>query len=154
MRKIAASIVALAASAVIASDTNSVFHVKREFFDALRFVESTDGKYLGDQDGGTVYGPYQISFAYLQDANEYLGTNYTLRQVIDDDAVAVAVMCGYWNRYLPKDREVAYEILARIHNGGPKGYEMESTLPYWEKVKERMDEIEGEKRKSGQGQEG
>lgn len=70
MRKIAASIVALAASAVIASDTNSVFHVKREFFDALRFVESTDGKYLGDQDGGRSHGPYQISAAYLQDAGE------------------------------------------------------------------------------------
>ena len=85
---------------------------------------------------------YQISAAYLQDANEHLGTNYTLRQVIDDDAVAVAVMCGYWNRYLPKDREVTYEILARIHNGGPKGYEKDSTLPYWEKVKAKMEELE------------
>lgn len=143
-----------AVALAVTSASGDEFLVKREFFDAIRFVESTDGRYLGDQDGGTVYGPYQISFAYLQDANEYLGTNYTLCQAIDDDAVAVAVMCGYWNRYLPKDREVTYEILARIHNGGPKGYEMESTLPYWEKVKERMDEIEGEKRKSGQGQEG
>ena len=142
MRKIAASIVALAASAVIASDTNSVFHIKREFFDALRFVESTDGKYLGDQDNGTVYGPYQISFAYLQDANEYLGTNFTLRQVIDDDSVAVAVMCAYWNRYLPKDREPSYELLARIHNGGPKGHENPNTLPFWEKVKTKMEELE------------
>lgn len=147
-------LIAAAVALVVTSASGDQFLVKREFFDAIRFVESTDGRYLGDQDGGRSHGPYQISAAYLQDANEYLGTNYTLRQVIDDDAVAVAVMCGYWNRYLPKDREVTYEILARIHNGGPKGYEMESTLPYWEKVKERMDEIEGEKRKSGQGQEG
>lgn len=150
MKGLITAVVAL----VVTSASGDQFLVKREFFDAIRFVESTDGRYLGDQDGGRSHGPYQISAAYLQDANEYLGTSYTLHQVIDDDAVAVAVMCGYWNRYLPKDREVTYELLARIHNGGPKGYEMESTLPYWEKVKERMDEIEGEKRKSGQGQEG
>lgn len=116
------------------------FIVKQEFFDAIRFVESTDGRYYGDQDGGRSHGPYQISMAYLQDANEYLGTDYTLRQVIDDESVAREVMVGYWNRYLPKDREVTYELLARIHNGGPKGYEKESTLPYWEKVKAKMEE--------------
>jgi hypothetical protein len=138
MKGLIAGVVAFA----VASASGDEFLVKREFFDAIRFVESTDGRYLGDQDGGRSYGPYQISAAYLQDANEYLGTSYTLRQVIDDDAVAVAVMCGYWNRYLPKDREVTYEILARIHNGGPKGYEMESTLPYWEKVKAKMEELE------------
>lgn len=147
-------VLAAIASLAVASASGDEFLVKREFLDAIRWVESTDGRYLGDQDGGRSHGPYQISRAYLQDANEYLGTNYTLRQVIDDDEVAVAVMCGYWNRYLPKDREVTYELLARIHNGGPKGYEKESTIRYWERVKERMDEIEGEKRKPGQGQEG
>jgi hypothetical protein len=120
------------------------FIVADSFFEAVRFVESTDGRYFGDQDGGRSHGPYQISLAYLQDANEYLGTNYTLRQVIDDESVAREVMVGYWNRYLPKDREVTYEILARIHNGGPKGYEKESTVPYWEKVEAKMKELEYE----------
>lgn len=120
------------------------FVVEQRFFDAIRFVESTDGRYFGDQDGGRSHGPYQISMAYLQDANEYLGTNYTLRQAIDDESVAREVMVGYWNRYLPKDREVTYELLARIHNGGPKGYEKESTFPYWEKVKAKMEELENE----------
>lgn len=137
-RLVLSVVIALAAG----SADGGQFVVERSFLDAIRFVESTDGRYLGDQDGGRSHGPYQISMAYLKDANEYLGTDYTLRQVIEDDDVAVAVMVGYWNRYLPKDREVTYELLARIHNGGPKGYEKESTLPYWEKVKERMDEIE------------
>jgi len=134
---------ALLAAVVAALSTISAraeFIVEDSFFEAIRFVESTDGRYLGDQDGGRSHGPYQISIAYLQDANEYLGTNYVLRQVIDDESIAREVMCGYWNRYLPKDREVTYEILARIHNGGPKGYEKESTLPYWEKVKAKMEE--------------
>jgi len=133
-------LISVAMAIAAASASGDEFLVKREFFEAIRFVESTDGRYLGDQDGGRSHGPYQISQAYLHDANEHLGTNYTLRQVIDDDEVAVAVMCGYWNRYLPKDREVTYELLARIHNGGPKGYEKESTVSYWEKVKARMEE--------------
>lgn len=135
MKAVLAAIVALSVVSAKAE-----FIVSDSFFEAIRFVESTDGRYLGDQDGGRSHGPYQISMAYLQDANEYLGTNYTLRQVIDDESVAREVMVGYWNRYLPKDREVTYELLARIHNGGPKGYEKESTLPYWEKVKAKMEE--------------
>lgn len=139
MKAVLAAIVALSVVSAKAE-----FIVADSFFEAVRFVESTDGRYFGDQDGGRSHGPYQISLAYLQDANEYLGTNYTLRQVIDDESVAREVMVGYWNRYLPKDREVTYEILARIHNGGPKGYEKESTVPYWEKVEAKMKELEYE----------
>ena len=139
MKVVLAAIVALSVVSAKAE-----FIVADSFFEAIRFVESTDGRYFGDQDGGRSHGPYQISLAYLQDANEYLGTNYTLRQVIDDESVAREVMVGYWNRYLPKDREVTYEILARIHNGGPKGYEKESTVPYWEKVEAKMKELEYE----------
>ena len=135
-------LVAAVAALAVASASGDEFLVKREFLDAIRFVESSDGRYLGDQDGGRSHGPYQISEAYLQDANEYLGTDYTIPQVIGDDAVAVAVMCGYWNRYLPRDREVTYEILARIHNGGPRWHEKESTIRYWEKVKAKMEELE------------
>lgn len=134
----------LLAAVVAALSTVSAraeFVVEDSFFEAIRFVESTDGRYLGDQDCGSVHGPYQISLAYLQDANEYLGTNYTLRQVIENEEVAIQVMCAYWNRYIPKDLEVTYELLARIHNGGPKGYEKESTIPYWEKVKAKMEEL-------------
>ena len=145
--RVLAAVVALAAAAAF-SETNEVFRVERTFFDAIRFVESTDGRYLGNQDGGWSHGPYQISAAYLQDANEYLGTNYTLRQVIDDDAVAVAVMCGYWNRYLPADREVTYELLARIHNGGPKGYLKDATEEYWRKVKAKMEEFSKKREES------
>ena len=132
----------IVASVALACASNAQFVVDAAFFRAIRAVESTDGRYFGDQDGGTSHGPYQISLAYLRDANEYAGTNWTLRQVVDSDDIARQVMCAYWNRYVPKDRPVTYEILARIHNGGPKGHEKESTLPYWEKVKKEMEETE------------
>ena len=139
---------AIVAAAVLSGSAafSEPFEVPESFFEAIRFVESTDGRYLGDQDGGTSHGPYQISKAYLDDANEYAGTDYTLRDVIDDETMARTVMCFYWCRYAPKDRPATLEILARIHNGGPKGYEKESTLPYWKKVKAKMEEIENEDR--------
>ena len=143
MRMAMAAMLLLSCAEAVAG--NEVFVVSRAFFDAIRFVESTDGRYYGDQDSGTVHGPYQISLAYLKDANGYLGKNYTLKDVIDSDDIAVEVMCAYWNRYLPQDREVTYELLARIHNGGPRGYEKESTVGYWNKVKAKMEEIENGK---------
>ena len=32
-----------------------------------------------------------------------------------------------------------FEVAARTHNGGPKGYKKESTKAYWIKVKERLE---------------
>ena len=139
-------LIAAAVALAVTSASGDQFLVKREFFDAIRFVESTDGRYLGDQDGGKSYGPYQISLAYLKDSNDYAGTNYTLRHFIDDDSIAVTVMCNYWNRWIErKGYEVSYEVLARLHNGGPNGPKNDGTLEYWNKVKTKMEEFENAK---------
>ena len=140
MKRIIAAI--MLASPVLGEEA---FIVKQEFFDAIRFVESTDGRYYGDQDGGRSHGPYQISKAYLDDANDYAGTSYTLKDVIDSEEIAVEVMCAYWNRWIAKKGyEITYENLARLHNGGPNGPKNGSTLEYWEKVKAKMEELENE----------
>ena len=112
-------LIVAAVALVVTSASGDEFLVKREFFDAIRFVESTDGRYLGDQDGGNVHGPYQISAAYLKDANDY------------------------WNRWIEKKGyEVSYEVLARLHNGGPNGPKNAGTVEYWNKVKAKMEELE------------
>lgn len=143
MHRIGAIVAASAALLCGSAAAEEVFVVSRAFLDAIRFVESTDGRYLGDQDGGRSHGPYQISQAYLTDANEWMHTDYTLRDVIDSDAIAVEVMCGYWTRYVnARGYELSYEVLARLHNGGPNGPESDATLPYWEKVKAKMEKLE------------
>ena len=115
------------------SSTNSTFYVEDKFFDALKYVESSNGKYLVG-DNGTAIGPYQIRAKYLKDSR----LNYSLQDMYDE-AKAKEVMFAYWNRYAPTDVELSYEVLARIHNGGPKGYKRKSTVEYWEKVKKAME---------------
>jgi hypothetical protein len=45
-------------------------------------------------------------------------------------------MAGYWLRYGAHDAEDR----ARMHNGGPKGPQRESTRGYWFKVREILNE--------------
>jgi hypothetical protein len=40
------------------------------------------------------------------------------------------------DRYAPKG--ASDEVLARIHNGGPKGYKKTATVKYWNKVKKEL----------------
>lgn len=124
-------------------------YVPHSFFEAIKFVESTCGSYYGDQDNGKSNGPYQISLAYLSDANEWLSWHgervlYTMKSVMESDTCAIAVMCAYFSRYTENvpEGEVTLEMLARIHNGGPNGHKKESTLKYWKKVEKAMKDIE------------
>ena len=74
-------------------------------------------------------GPAQIRQIYLDDANEYLGTSYTLADCKDTE-VAYRVCLGYWERYgLTTD-----EQRARGHYGGPRGPKRSCTLEYWRGV--------------------
>lgn len=46
----------------------------------------------------------------------------------------------WWGREYQKKtgRKVSYEILARIHNGGPIGWKKEGTVKYWNKVRNEL----------------
>ena len=36
------------------------------------------------------------------------------------------------------------EIIARIHNGGPRGMKKQATLPYWRKVQSKLLQLAAE----------
>jgi hypothetical protein len=102
--------------------------------DAIKQVES-GGRCDLIGDNGKAIGPYQIHRCYWQDAVAYdknLGGVYS---DCTNEAYARKVCIAYLSRYAPCWDA---EIVARIHNGGPKGHTRSSTLSYWKKVKAQL----------------
>lgn len=96
-------------------------------------------------DDGISLGPLQISYPYWKDAYEHdptLGGSYEKCSEVN---YSFQVMGAYWRRYSPDSyRNLDFQVLARIHNGGPTGNTKPETLKYWDKVQknlERFDEI-------------
>ncbi len=114
----------------------------RDILDAIRSVESAGKALCPDGDGGRSIGPYQISLRYYRDAVEFdprIGGSY---QDCRDRAFAERVVRAYMLRYAAAAWRCGdAEVIARIHNGGPKGASSPSTLKYWEKVKKALAEI-------------
>lgn len=113
--------------------------VSAPFLDRLAQVESgrDDTAYNHAENA---HGRYQIRAPYLQDANEVLGTDYSLADCHQPE-IAERVVRAYLMRYGSAYEQrtglkATPEILARIHNGGPRGYERDSTLAYAEKFRE------------------
>ena len=106
----------------------------RPLFGAIRAVE-TAGMATPDQavgDGGRSIGPYQISYAYWADSG-VLGKWTWCR----DRAYSEAVISAYWKRHCPDSlRRRDFQVLARVHNGGPNGNTKIATLMYWQRVRQ------------------
>lgn len=108
---------------------------------ALIAVESSgDPDAIGDN--GLAYGILQLHSAYVQDAAEWSGENWTHQDAFDPFK-AVEIFAAYVERYCgdsrrPKDMS-REEFIARTHNGGPRGAYKDSTLPYWKKVERELD---------------
>ena len=103
--------------------------------DAMYTVESSRGKVLVG-DGGKAIGPYQIWYSYWQDAVEYdpsIGGVY--RDCMRKD-YAERIVWAYWCRYAPQGASI--QDLARIHNGGSRGYKNPKTLKYWDRIKQAL----------------
>lgn len=102
---------------------------------AIATVESgNDSRAVGD--GGKAIGAYQIHKVYWQDAVDFdktLGGSY---QDCYDPDYARRVVLAYLKRYAPAGATA--ETLARIHNGGPRGYLKKATLKYWTKVQKEL----------------
>ena len=95
-------------------------------------------KVIGD--GGRSYGPLQISKPYWVDANMAEGGWFDCWRY----DYACRVVIQYWHRYARRafyDEDL--ETLARLHNGGPNGARLDSTLHYWDKVKREYDKLKG-----------
>ena len=109
-----------------------------KFLHAIRVVETGGWKNDGIGavgDHGNSIGPYQIQRAYWLDAN----IAGTWEQCSTDVAYSERVMLAYFKRYAKTALENEdWEKLARIHNGGPKGYRHKATLPYWQKVLDKL----------------
>ena len=113
--------------------------VDEKFLAALRQVESSgNDKSVGDK--GKAIGPYQIHWAYWKDATDFdksIGGKY--EDVVKLD-YAIKVMASYLRRYCPKAVTSGnYEVLARVHNGGPNGANKVATINYWQRVKTELD---------------
>lgn len=112
-----------------------------EFLAALAAVESGgDDNAVNARENA--HGRYQIRAAYLADANEYAGTSYTLADC-HDPAIARAVVEAYLTRYgnalARTGRLVTARDLARIHNGGPNGWQKAATLGYAERFERALE---------------
>lgn len=100
---------------------------------AIKQVESGgDANAIGDQ--GKALGVYQIWESYWRDAVAYVPSIGGCYQDCKDPKYAEFVVRAYLARYAPKRGTVTLEMLARIHNGGPRGYLKPATLKYWLKI--------------------
>ncbi len=105
-----------------------------KFWAALHQVE-TQGRHGAIKgDGGRALGPLQIHHVYWKDAK--VKGKYS---DCSDLAYSITVAKAYMKRYAPKAyRDNNYEVLARIHNGGPSGHKKLATIKYWNKVRKEM----------------
>ena len=101
------------------------------FFRALHIVE-TGGKLgptIGDQ--GRALGPLQIHKSYHADSR--VAGDYSRCADLD---YSKRVVTAYLQRYAPTAYAAGnVEVLARVHNGGPKGATKPATKGYATKVK-------------------
>lgn len=107
--------------------------VSEDFLSRIAYVESR-GNPAAFNRGSGAFGLYQIRMPYLSDANSVLGTDYTLEDMLDPEKAAQVVRAylGKWGAKFEErhGRPPTDEELARIHNGGPRGAERQSTLNY------------------------
>lgn len=109
-----------------------------DLLDAIEMVESGgDCNAVGDN--GEAVGPYQIHKIYVDDVRRITGIGFTYDDRWDREKSRnmTRLYTFYWWGYYIDDigYENRFEAMARIHNGGPRGWEKESTKPYWQKIK-------------------
>ena len=110
----------------------------RRLLDAMAQVES-GGKCDAVGDNGKAIGVLQIHRIYWVDAVNYDKSLAPPDWKYEDckrSEYAERVVVAYWNRYASKN--ATWEELARIHNGGAKGFGKKATEAYWAKVKKEM----------------
>jgi len=108
---------------------------------ALILVESGgNSNAVGDQ--GRAIGVLQVHRAVVTDVNRLYGTKYSHQQMANPVKArqVAALYLQYWGRAYERQtgKRPSPEVLARIWNGGPTGWQKKSTLPYWRKVRQRI----------------
>jgi hypothetical protein len=113
----------------------------RKLINVLIQVESGgNDSVIGDRHlVNKAYGCLQIRKPCVVDVNRKLGTNYQAEDCLGNRELSEKIFRTYIGIYATKSRlgrEPTFEDMARIWNGGPRGFTRESTLPYWKKVEE------------------
>lgn len=112
-----------------------------KLLDVLQYVESkNDAKAIGD--GGKAFGILQIWEGVIKDVNRVYKTNYKHEDAFDPVKardIAKKYLHYYGYIYSRNEKQApTYEVLARIWNGGPKGYRKTATDKYWKAVEDRL----------------
>lgn len=112
--------------------------IKEDLLRAIAKVESSNKVYaIGDN--GKALGLYQLHKVYIEDVNRFSTKKYKHTDAFDakiSREIVRQYLTKYGKQYEMKEKKKAtYEVLARIHNGGPDGYKKTSTISYWKKVK-------------------
>lgn len=115
---------------------NARMEIDQTFLDALAALESGGDDGAIGACGGV--GRYQIRADYLADGNAALGTRYTLAEMHDPDKAA-RIVTAYLTRYGSAwERRTGLtatdEVLARLHNGGPRGPDKAATRGYADRI--------------------
>ncbi|MEK7641815.1 MAG: transglycosylase SLT domain-containing protein [Patescibacteria group bacterium] len=110
---------------------------------ALIEVESHGNDHaIGDKHmNDKAYGALQIRKPCVDDVNQRLGTKHRAEDMLGNRSLSVQVCRTYLERYATRKalgREPSLEDMARIWNGGPKGWRKQSTLGYWSKVQKAL----------------
>ena len=113
---------------------------QEQLMSAIIMVESSgDDKAIGDN--GKAICCMQIHFSYFYDSTEYTRMGGEYRDCFNRD-FSKRIFDGYMKRYAKEawtdPASFDPEKVARIHNGGPRGYRKKATINYWRKVKDAM----------------
>ena len=121
---------------VVASSVQSV-EVSSNLLDAIEKTES-NGKADAVGDNGKAVGSFQIHKIYVDDVNGFSSEKFTYedrKDKVKSRKIVKLYLEHYGKAYEKKTGKTATnEVLARIHNGGPKGYNKEATKKYWNKI--------------------
>ena len=121
---------------VIASSVQAV-EVSSNLLDAIEETES-NGKADAVGDNGKAVGSFQIHKIYVDDVNGFSSEKFTYedrKDKVKSRKIVKLYLEHYGKAYEKKTGKTATnEVLARIHNGGPKGYNKEATKKYWNKI--------------------
>ena len=116
---------------------------------ALAKVESScNPKAVGDRKKGTsgksvhhyaAWGLLQLHSIYVKDVNSFAKTQFSHADAFNPQKakqITRLYLLHYGKVYERRTgKRATLEVLARIHNGGPRGYEKKATESYWQKVK-------------------
>jgi len=115
-----------------------------KLLDAIARVESRNNP-AAVGDGGRAVGVYQIHRSYWAKGTEILGVSWDYRDARDPQK-ARQVVRAYLSYY---GRGKTLLDMARIHNGGPRGYVKAATLSYARKIEQVLNGGELGSQRSG-----